>query len=192
MPWGSRLIPVDDLNRLMVEQRRPAQPQSKRPRHAGRPAVVPMELVRHIHEERVAGKSLGRIARDLNATGTATAHGRAQWLPSTVRAVLRRGLDSVQGTRGPVARSIQRSRRRAVERSFPSTFAGTARRSPTISMGVPTEPASTNRSSAKRATTMLASTLDGELLRDLWKELVLPSTARHAWTGGPGWHPCGA
>jgi hypothetical protein len=37
-------------------------------------------------------KTSPQIARELNATGTPTAHGGAQWWPSTVRAVLRRSL----------------------------------------------------------------------------------------------------
>ena len=55
---------------------------------ARRPAAVPAELVRHIEAEHAAGKSLRQIARDLNASQTPTAHGGAQWWPSTVRSVL--------------------------------------------------------------------------------------------------------
>jgi Recombinase len=44
--------------------------------------------VQRIRAERAAGKSLGQIARELNASGTPTAHEGAQWWPSTVRAVL--------------------------------------------------------------------------------------------------------
>jgi hypothetical protein len=102
MPWGTKLIPVEDLNGLMAEQRRPAQPRL-RPAETGRPATLPIELVRRIHAERAAGKSLAQIARDLNASGTATAHGGAQSWPSTVRAVLLRDLDSASGTARPVA-----------------------------------------------------------------------------------------
>jgi recombinase len=97
MPWGTKLIPVDDLNRLMAEQRRPAQLQF-RPAETGRPATVPVELVRRIHADRLAGNSLAKIARDLNASGTATAHGGAQWWPSTVRAVLLGDPDAGSGT----------------------------------------------------------------------------------------------
>jgi len=46
--------------------------------------------VLHIQAEHAKGKSLRQIARDLNATQTPTAHGGARWLPSTVRAILRR------------------------------------------------------------------------------------------------------
>lgn len=40
--------------------------------------------------ERAAGKSLGEIARDLNESGTPTAHGGVQRWPSTIRTVLQR------------------------------------------------------------------------------------------------------
>jgi Recombinase len=59
-------------------------------RPSGRPAALPPQLVEHIGAEHACGKSLAQIARDLNASGTPTAHGGRQWWPSTVRAVLRR------------------------------------------------------------------------------------------------------
>jgi hypothetical protein len=87
MPWGPQLVPVDELERLVRERRRPARGrgQSEPP---GRPAAVPAELVRRIQAEHAAGKSLRQIARDLNASQTPTAHGGVQWWPSTVRSVL--------------------------------------------------------------------------------------------------------
>jgi hypothetical protein len=57
---------------------------------AGRPAALPPELVHRIRAERAAGKSFGQIARELNASRAPTAHGGAQWWPSTVRSVLLR------------------------------------------------------------------------------------------------------
>jgi DNA invertase Pin-like site-specific DNA recombinase len=89
MPWGTRLVPVDELERFVSERRRRARgrPRAEPP---GRPAVVPDELVRRIRAEHAAGKSLREIARDLNASETPTAHGGRQWWPSTVRAVRRR------------------------------------------------------------------------------------------------------
>jgi hypothetical protein len=89
MPWGSRLIPVDELERLVSERRWPARGRAPTV-PPGRPTSVPDELVRHIQAEHGKGKSLHQIARDLNASQTPTAHGGAQWWPSTVRAVLRR------------------------------------------------------------------------------------------------------
>jgi Recombinase len=89
MPWGSRLVPVDELERIVKERRRPARaPAPAAP--PGRPTSLPDELARHIRAERMKGKSLRKIARELNASRTPTAHGGAQWWPSTVRAVLRR------------------------------------------------------------------------------------------------------
>jgi Recombinase len=89
MPWGSRLVPVDELERLVSERRRPARGRAPTA-PPGRPTSVPDELVRHIQTEHVKGKSLHQIARDLNASQTPTAHGGAQWWPSTVRALVRR------------------------------------------------------------------------------------------------------
>jgi hypothetical protein len=89
MPWGPRLVPVDELERFVNERRRPARGRAKTA-PPGRPTVVPGELVRHIRAEHAKGKSLRQIARELNASQTPTAHGGAQWWPSTVRAVLLR------------------------------------------------------------------------------------------------------
>lgn len=89
MPWGARLIPVDELQRLLTEQRRAARSMAHRAA-LGRPAALAPEVADRIRSERAAGKSLAEIARELNATGTPTAHGGAQWWPSTVRVILGR------------------------------------------------------------------------------------------------------
>jgi len=89
MPWGTRLIPVDVLERLLAQRRR-AAPRRMPRTTPGRPAVTPPELVERLRLERAAGKSLGQIAQGLNADATPTAHGGARWWPSTVRAVLSR------------------------------------------------------------------------------------------------------
>jgi hypothetical protein len=89
MPWGPRLVPVDELERFVNERRRPARGRAQTG-PPGRPTAVPDELVLRIHGEHAKGTSLRQIARDLNATRTPTAHGGAQWWPSTVRAVLLR------------------------------------------------------------------------------------------------------
>jgi len=88
LPWGTRLIPVDELERVLAERRRPRR--RREPSRRGRPRSLPPECVERIRTERAAGKSLARIAADLNANGTPTAHGGRQWWPSSVRAVLRR------------------------------------------------------------------------------------------------------
>jgi Recombinase len=91
LPWGTKLIPVDELERQLAEHRRAARGRGE-PATRGRPRALPAELVQRIRAERAAGNSLGQIARELNASGTPTAHGGRQWWPSTVRAVLlRRG-----------------------------------------------------------------------------------------------------
>lgn len=88
MPWGTVYVPVDEVERLVSDHLVPA-PEPPAPAPPGRPRAVPDEVVRRIQKADASGTSLGQIARDLNATGTPTAHGGAQWWPSTVRAVLR-------------------------------------------------------------------------------------------------------
>jgi hypothetical protein len=90
MPWGTRLIPVDELQRLLAERRRPAQAQAQPRTRRGRPVAVASDVIDRILAERAAGSSLGTIARELTADEIPTAHGGSQWWPSTVRAVLRR------------------------------------------------------------------------------------------------------
>jgi hypothetical protein len=88
MPWGTRLIPADELERLLAERRRPPRTRVKPPANHGRPAAIPTDIVERIRAERAGGSSLGEIARELNADGVSTAHGGTQWWPSTVRAVI--------------------------------------------------------------------------------------------------------
>jgi hypothetical protein len=90
MPWGTRLIPVDELQRLLAEQRQPARARAQPGAKPGRPAAVSTAIVDQIRAEHAAGNSLGQIARKLTADEVPTAHGGARWWPSTVRAVLRR------------------------------------------------------------------------------------------------------
>ena len=94
MPSGTKLVPVDELERLLSERRRPT-PEPIQPPTLGRPTALAPALVDRIQAERANGKTLAEIARRLNAAGTPTAHGGAQWWPSTVRAVL--------GRRSPLA-----------------------------------------------------------------------------------------
>ena|SRR5438128_2265136 len=88
--WGTRLIPVSELARYLAERTEPARAPQQAPRANGRPATVPEEVVRSIQSEHALGKSLGQIARDLNASGTRTAQGGRRWWPSTVRSILLR------------------------------------------------------------------------------------------------------
>lgn len=90
MPWGARLIPVDELQRLIAERRRPARAQGQSRASPGRPGTVAPNILERIQAGHAAGTSLGRIARELNAEQVQTAHGGARWWPSTVRAILHR------------------------------------------------------------------------------------------------------
>jgi DNA invertase Pin-like site-specific DNA recombinase len=53
----------------------------------GRPATLPESVVERIVAAHKDGEGWSAIARQLNAEQVATAHGGAQWHPSTVRAV---------------------------------------------------------------------------------------------------------
>jgi hypothetical protein len=86
---GTRLIPVDEVERFIAERRRSAR-ERPLPATPGRPRTLMAELVDRIAAEHASGKSLRQIARELNASRTPTAHGGTQWWPSTVRAILRR------------------------------------------------------------------------------------------------------
>jgi len=92
-PWGQRLIPVAELERLIKENLEPGTPHVAR-RPAGRPVVLPSSTVDRIRSEYTSGKTLGEIARALTAEGVPTAHGGRQWWSSTVRSILLRGARS--------------------------------------------------------------------------------------------------
>jgi Recombinase len=87
LPWGQRLIPVDELERFLRNHLAPARARQAR-RPAGRPPTLPASVVERIRLEYARGRGLSDIARALTAQGVPTAHGGRQWWPSTVRAVL--------------------------------------------------------------------------------------------------------
>lgn len=89
LPWGTSLIPVDELERVAAERRGTARPRLE-PATRGRKPAVPAEIVKRIHQERSAGKSLRQIAASLNTERIPTARGGSRWWPSTVRGVLQR------------------------------------------------------------------------------------------------------
>lgn len=90
MPWGTRLIPVDELQRLLAERRRPPRARATPTARPGRPAAVATAVVDRIRAEHASGSSLAQIARELSVDRVPTAHGGARWWPSTVRAILQR------------------------------------------------------------------------------------------------------
>lgn len=89
LPWGQRLIPVDELERFLREHIEPGRPHPP-PRPAGRPPSLPESVVARIQRDHARGRSLAEIARTLTDDGVATAHSGRRWWPSAVRAVLRR------------------------------------------------------------------------------------------------------
>jgi hypothetical protein len=89
MPWGTQYVPVDELERLVAESRRPVSPRAPA-KPVGRRRTPPDRVVRRITTEHDAGKSLSQIARGLNADRVPRAHDGARWWPSTVRPVLNR------------------------------------------------------------------------------------------------------
>ena len=89
MPWGARLIPVDELERSRARATNPRSETGASARDAWPPRrPFRFDVVNRIRAERAAGNSLRQIAADLNATATPTGHGGKRWWPSTVRAVL--------------------------------------------------------------------------------------------------------
>lgn len=93
--WGSRLIPFDELERYLAERRQEARAARRRPARPGRKPGLEPELVARIRGEYADGRTLGDIARRLNAGGVRTSQGGRQWWPSTVRAVLLRSSPSI-------------------------------------------------------------------------------------------------
>jgi len=89
MPWGTKLIPVDELEPLLAERRLSGRPRPE-PSPPGRRPAVSADVVSRIRAERSSGKSLAKIAGDLTSDGVPTGHGGARWWASTVRAVLAR------------------------------------------------------------------------------------------------------
>ena len=84
---GRVLIPVDELERILAERRRPVSPQPQRA-PVGRPSAVPPDVAVRIGAERAAGRTLGQIARGLDGDEVPTAQGARRWWPSSVRAIL--------------------------------------------------------------------------------------------------------
>jgi hypothetical protein len=91
IPSGSRLIPVDELERFVRERRRTAVKRAAPTvRRSGRPSEAAPEVVSRICEARGCGQSFAEIARVLTEDGVPTAHGGRRWWPSTVRGIAAR------------------------------------------------------------------------------------------------------
>lgn len=88
MRWGTKLIPIDELERVIAERRHAATKGLQPTPGPGRRPAVPREVVERIRFASSAGKSLAQIATELNADRVPTAHGGEKWWPSTVRYVL--------------------------------------------------------------------------------------------------------
>ena len=86
-PWGTKLIPADELERILLDWRHAARPRRK-PERTGRPSAVTPDIIQRVRDAREAGLSLRQIADGLNADGTPTPHGGTRWWASTVRSVL--------------------------------------------------------------------------------------------------------
>jgi hypothetical protein len=77
-------------DREVDDRRQEARTARRRPARPGRTPRLEPELVARIRSEHAHGRTLGEIARQLNAEGVQTAQGGPLWWPSTVRAVLAR------------------------------------------------------------------------------------------------------
>jgi hypothetical protein len=89
-PWGTRLIPVRELERFLEEHTEIASVEFSARRRAGRRPSIPPQIVERIRREHASGESLADIARRLTAEGVPTAHGGRRWWPSTIRSTLTR------------------------------------------------------------------------------------------------------
>ena len=67
MPWGAKLIPVDELERLLAEQRQAARPRTARPTRGRRP-LVQADVLERIRTER--RKARACISQRLASTQT--------------------------------------------------------------------------------------------------------------------------
>lgn len=89
-PSGTRLIPIEELERFLEEHAEVASVEFSPRRPAGRPSAVRPTIVERIQREHAAGKSLREIAHGLTASGVPTSQGGRRWWPSTVRGILER------------------------------------------------------------------------------------------------------
>jgi hypothetical protein len=74
LPWGQRLIPVDEFERFLRNHLTPARRRAAR-RPAGRPPTLPPSVVERIRLAYARGLGLSDIAGTLTDEGVPTAHG---------------------------------------------------------------------------------------------------------------------
>ena len=89
MPWGTRLIPVDELKRLIAEQRRPAAAPA-RPAKRGRPRALSPNSSTTFDPSVWPDEASARSQVTSFDRRVATAHGGVRWWPSTIREILAR------------------------------------------------------------------------------------------------------
>jgi hypothetical protein len=88
--WGTRLIPLSELERFLQERAVPPARPSGAPAPGRGRAGIPAQVLARIRALHAQGRSLGQIARQLDADGVPTAQGGRRWWPSTVRAAIAR------------------------------------------------------------------------------------------------------
>ena len=88
MSWGARLVPVDELERLLSAHRRKAQAEREPSQPRGRKSRLQPAIAARIERERDEGRSFLQIADGLNRDLQPTGQGGRQWWPSSVRAVV--------------------------------------------------------------------------------------------------------
>src|SRR5437763_14103098 len=67
--WGSRLIPVAELERYLDDRKQQARTARRRPSRPGRRPGVEPDLVARIQSEYASGRSHGELPRSHNADG---------------------------------------------------------------------------------------------------------------------------
>jgi hypothetical protein len=76
MEWGTRLIPVDELERLVTRRRQKAQANPRPPARPGRKAALPPKVVARICDEHLKGRASAR-SRAAQCRRRANVAGRA-------------------------------------------------------------------------------------------------------------------
>ena len=78
MPWGTRLIPVDELERVLDERRRQPAAERQPVLRPGRKEAVRAEIVARIRDERLSGTHLPRYCSPAQRGRRSDSAGRAR------------------------------------------------------------------------------------------------------------------